>query len=494
MKTAAAYIRVSTDDQTEYSPSSQIKKIREYAKRNDYILPNGYIFIDEGISGRTTAKRPAFNKMIGIAKTSPKPFDVILLWKFSRFARNREDSIVYKSMLRKQYGIDVISISENIGDDKMSVIMEAMIEAMDEYYSINLGEEVRRGMNEKVNRGEAVTIPSFGYDIADGKYVPDSETAPVVRKIFADFLDGKGIITITRELNEKGYRTRRGNKFENRTVRYILKNPVYIGKIRWTPTGKANYRKDSKDTVIINGTHKPIISTEIFDKVQEKLSKENVKYMRNGSAKKPFMLQGLVRCSSCGATLCMSVNHKSLQCYAYAHGKCNVSHSISLDKINNLVIQIMDRCIETSSFDLEITSKVKTDDNIPLLISRERKKLERIKDAYENGVYTLEEYKQSRSSVQRKIDDLEQSFRTQQTGKTDEQAEMERFRDKLIPMMQLLKTPAVPEEIKNYILKSFVKRIVFDRAKCDIEIFFNMSSTETQSDGESFKNVSLRPE
>ena len=106
----------------------------------------------------------------------------------------------------------------------------------------------------------------------------------------------------------------------------------------------------------------------------------------------------------------------------------------------------------------------------------------------------MEEYKQSRSSVQRKIDDLEQSFRTQQTGKTDEQAEMERFRDKLIPMMQLLKTPAVPEEIKNYILKSFVKRIVFDRAKCDIEIFFNMSSTETQSDGESFKNVSLRPE
>ena len=79
--------------------------------------------------------------------------------------------------------------------------------------------------------------------------------------------------------------------------------------------------------------------------------------------------------------------------------------------------------------------------------------------------------------IQRKIDDLEQSFRTQQTGKTDEQAEMERFRDKLIPMMQLLKTPAVPEEIKNYILKSFVKRIVFDRAKCDIEIFFNMSST-----------------
>ena len=471
MKTAAAYIRVSTDDQTEYSPSSQLEKIREYAKRNDYILPDEYIFIDEGISGRTT-KRPAFNQMIGIAKTKPKPFDAILLWKFSRFARNREDSIVYKSMLRKQCGIDVISISENIGDDKMSVIMEAMIEAMDEYYSINLGEEVRRGMNEKVQRGEAVTIPSFGYDIENGQYIPNPETAPVVKEIFADFLDGKGLVTIARELNENGYRTRRGNKFENRTVRYMLKNPVYIGKIRWTPTGKANHRKDCKDTLIIDGTHEPIISREIFDKVQTKLSKGSVKYMRENPAKEPFMLQGLVRCSDCGATLCMSANYTSLQCYAYAHGKCNVSHSISLKKINALVIQTMDRCIETSSFHLEITSKTKTDENIPLLMARENKKLERIKDAYENGVYTLEEYKKSRDSVQSKINELEEKFRTQQSEQTDEQAEMEKFRDKLIPVMPSLKTPAVPESMKNSILKSFVRRIVFDRSRCDVEIFF----------------------
>lgn len=471
MKTAAAYIRVSTDDQTEYSPSSQLEKIREYAKRNDYILPDEYIFIDEGISGRTT-KRPAFNQMIGIAKTKPKPFDAILLWKFSRFARNREDSIVYKSMLRKQCGIDVISISENIGDDKMSVIMEAMIEAMDEYYSINLGEEVRRGMNEKVQRGEAVTIPSFGYDIENGQYIPNPETAPVVKEIFADFLDGKGLVTIARELNENGYRTRRGNKFENRTVRYMLKNPVYIGKIRWTPTGKANHRKDCKDTLIIDGTHEPIISREIFDKVQTKLSKGSVKYMRENPAKEPFMLQGLVRCSDCGATLCMSANYTSLQCYAYAHGKCNVSHSISLKKINALVIQTMDRCIETSSFHLEITSKTKTDENIPLLMARENKKLERIKDAYENGVYTLDEYKKSRDSVQNKINELEEKFRTQQSEQTDEQAEMAKFRDKLIPVMPSLKTPAVPESMKNSILKSFVRRIVFDRSRCDVEIFF----------------------
>ena len=168
----------------------------------------------------------------------------------------------------------------------------------------------------------------------------------------------------------------------------------------------------------------------------------------------------------------MSVNHTSLQCYAYAHGKCNVSHSISLKKINALVLQTMDRCIETSSFHLEITSSPKPDENIPLLISREEKKLERIKDAYENGVYTLDEYKKSRDSVQNKINELEEKFRTQQSEQTDEQAEMAKFRDKLIPVMPSLKTPAVPESMKNSILKSFVRRIVFDRSKCDVEIFF----------------------
>ncbi|HCA54337.1 MAG TPA: recombinase family protein, partial [Ruminococcaceae bacterium] len=91
MKTAAAYIRVSTDDQTEYSPASQLEKIRAYAAHNGYNLPAEYIFVDEGISGRHTAKRAAFNRMIAAARQSPKPFDAILVWKFSRFARSRED-------------------------------------------------------------------------------------------------------------------------------------------------------------------------------------------------------------------------------------------------------------------------------------------------------------------------------------------------------------------------------------------------------------------
>ena len=132
MKKAACYIRVSTDDQLEYSPDAQLREIKKYAANHDMQLDENFIFMDEGISGRKTRNRTAFNTMIGTAKITPKPFDVILLWKFSRFARNREDAIVYKSMLRK-LDIEVISITESIGDDKMSILVEAMIEAMDEY-------------------------------------------------------------------------------------------------------------------------------------------------------------------------------------------------------------------------------------------------------------------------------------------------------------------------------------------------------------------------
>ena len=158
MPTAAAYIRVSTEDQMEFSPDSQLRSIQAYALNHHIELLPAHIYLDEGISGRNTSKRPAFLQMIADAKRKPHPFDLILLWKFSRFARNRQDSIFYKSMLRRECGIDVISITEPLSPDPTSILIEALLEAMDEYYSVNLAQEVRRGMNEKFRRGGIVSI------------------------------------------------------------------------------------------------------------------------------------------------------------------------------------------------------------------------------------------------------------------------------------------------------------------------------------------------
>ena len=133
IKTAAAYVRVSDERQDEYSPDSQLKKIRDYAKANGYILPDEYVFYDDGISGRTAEKRDQFRNLIGLAKEKDHPIDVILVWKFSRFARNQEQSIVYKSALQK-IGVDVISVSEPLPEGPFGSLIERIIEWMDEFY------------------------------------------------------------------------------------------------------------------------------------------------------------------------------------------------------------------------------------------------------------------------------------------------------------------------------------------------------------------------
>ena len=270
MKIAAAYLRVSTERQDEYSLDSQLKLIRDYAAKNDYIVPDEFIFVDDGISGRSAKKRTQFQNMVGWAKEKDRPFEAILVWKFSRFARNQEESIVYKSMLSR-CGVSVVSISEPLAEGPFGSLIERILEWMDEFYSIRLSGEVKRGMAEKVSRGEPVTIPSFGYDIVGKTYVPNAH-AETVRRIYADFLSGKGITAIARELGLEGVRTRRGNKPENRWVQYILENPVYIGKLRWSSDGKANYSRGcaSSSAFLADGDHEHIVDLDTWQAVQDK--------------------------------------------------------------------------------------------------------------------------------------------------------------------------------------------------------------------------------
>lgn len=253
---AAAYIRVSTDDQTEYSPDSQIKLIRDYGKKHGFVVPDEYVFRDDGISGRSAAKRPAFQLMIAAAKEKPRPFETILVWKFSRFARNQEESIVYKSLLKKENNIDVVSISEPLMEGPFGELIERIIEWFDAFYSLNLATEVRRGMTERVQRGGTVSVAPFGYRYQDRQLVIEPEKAEIVRMVYADFLSGVPILTIAKKINAMGIKTNRGNAWENRTVRYMLTNPTYAGKVRWSAQGLNDYHKTdghTTATMIVDG-------------------------------------------------------------------------------------------------------------------------------------------------------------------------------------------------------------------------------------------------
>lgn len=474
MDIVAAYIRVSTEDQLEYSPDSQIKAIREYTKRNGLILPEEYIFIDEGISGRNAEKRPAFMQMIGIAKSKPTPFSSILVWKFSRFARNREDSIVYKSMLRKQCGIDVVSISEQLGEDKTSILIEALLEAMDEYYSINLAEEVRRGMTEKANRGEVVSSPPFGYDVENNIFVPNAETVPIVQMIFADFLNGSGSREIAVKLNDLGILTKYGNRWENRTVEYVLRNVVYTGRLTWTPNKRNTRDYDNPNTIITTGKHQPIIDLDAFDKVQEKINghkKRYPKYARTSPSE--YMLKGIVRCSNCGATLTQACKGKGLQCHNYAKGKCEVSHYISFSIINDLVINAIKKDIEKNEFSIVLVqNKVSSDNEVTQkLIDKERFRLQRVKQAYEAGVDTIDEYKENKLKVLSKISELEKKLVVKELTKEEINKKLS---GKIKKSFSILLDDTASQTVKNSVLRKLVREIIYNRKSDTVEIHYQL--------------------
>ena len=474
MKIGAAYIRVSTDDQIELSPDSQLKEIKKYAKNNDIILSKEFIFVDEGISGKYAKKRPEFMKMIGIAKTKPKPFDIILLWKFSRFARNRQDSIVYKSMLRKEYGIDVVSITEQLSDDPTSILVEALLEAMDEYYSINLAQEVKRGMNEKFSRGGVVTAPPFGYKMGENCFEVDEKTSSIVKMIFNDFISGIPTRQIAIKLNSMGIYSKRGNRFENRTVEYILSNPVYIGKLRRNLNGidKHDRFHRGKDVVIVEGKHEPLIDLKTYEEVQQILLDLKRRYTPNArNTFADFMLRGLVRCSNCGSTLTQTVKGKSLQCHKYAKGQCNKSHSISISKINEAVLKKLQLDIDEEELNISI-KEAKEDnekDTLKSLLDKEYRKLERVKLAYENGIDSIDEYRINKIKVLECIKQLENQISKPNTDKSDIQ---KTFKKKLKDAIKKLVSNRLSENEKNEILRSFISKIIFNRECGTIQIYY----------------------
>lgn len=479
LKIAAAYIRVSTEDQAEYSPDAQLVEIRKFASREGFLIPEEFIFMDEGITGRKTDKRDSFNRMIGTAKMRPKPFEAILLWKFSRFARNREDSIVYKSMLRKQLGIEVISVSEPVGDEKMSILIEALIEAMDEYYSINLAEEVKRGMTEKARRGGLQSIPSFGYRLDGGKLAPDPEEADYVRDIFARFIAGEGLLPIAKGLNQMGVRTHRGNRFENRTIEYILRNPVYIGKLRWNPAGKTRRDFANKNIILADAEHEPILDMETWEKAQQRMAevKARWKYKARPVSELKDWTSGIVRCAACNATLVFSKPH-FYKCNNYAKGACGTSQHVKADLISEAIMERLEQDL-SSALELPYTiirSADRGGDEIARLRSALDgidKKMLRLREAFLAGADTVEEYQNDKQKLTESAAELQDRIeQLENAAAAEDRAAM--LKAAISESLLTLRSPIATLEEKHNAADQIIESCTWNKAKNLLQITYRL--------------------
>ncbi len=422
LKEACAYVRVSTEKQEELSPDSQIRLLKEYASQHDILLTHIYVE-KHGISGKNAQRRPAFQEMIAMCKDKSHPYDAILLWKFSRFARNIDESTYYKSILRKKCNVDVISISEPIIEGMYGRLIEMVIEWSDEFYLYNLSGEVRRGMTQKALQGGYNAMMPLGYVKKKGNNnIPEiaEQEAQIVNRIFDMYtIEKRTLADIATLLNREGCRTRRGGLFETRTVGYILENPFYIGKVRWNYFDKEqNKRKKEEDVIISQGRHAAIVSEEQFAEAGRRMAEERA---RSGFGKKRtaaasgHWLSGIYKCSACGASLAFQKGkYPYFVCWRKGKGLCDKGNYISEKNAVQKVLDILEYLGDKdSSFNYKLDSPASSQPPTARL-QKELKsidnKLQRARDAYINGIDTIEEYSESKAILRERAEKLREAI------------------------------------------------------------------------------------
>jgi len=250
--------------------------------------------------------------MIATARQKVSPFEAILVWKLSRFARNREDSIIYKSLLRK-HGVQVISINEPLEDTPSGRLLEGIIEVIDEFYSANLSQDVMRGLRENASRGfYNGGRPPYGYvrvEVIDGhtsrtKLEPDPKTAPVIQRIFQECLAGKGLKAIAQSLNADGIVSSTGKKWGTTSIEKILHNEAYTGTMLWGKRTKTAGRTGNSSAPLrTEGAWPALIAKATFTKAQSRLAARAPRLVHPREVDSPYLLSGIIRCGECGAAM-----------------------------------------------------------------------------------------------------------------------------------------------------------------------------------------------
>lgn len=491
LQTGAAYIRVSTHMQEELSPDAQKRLLLDYAKSNNIVISNEYIFVENGISGKKADRRPEFMRMIAAAKEKPAPFNVILVWKFSRFARNQEESIVYKSLLKKQCSVDVVSVSEPIIDGPFGSLIERIIEWMDEYYSVRLSGEVFRGMSEKALKGGYQAKPPLGYRIERKGEPPVivPEEANIVRIIFNKYVQERmSFFDIARYLNSIGAKTSHRKAFECRSVEYIIQNPTYCGMIRWNMVENETKKTKSKDEwIITEGSHEPIISKELFDQAQE-IRKQT--YRPKGarpSSTYRHWLSGLLKCPVCGRTMISKsftakesrTKYCYFVCYGYAKGKCSSGKSVRSQLIEPIVLDAISDAADNSELSFEVKQTGAEDPNELLLLQDALSKIpdkeKRIKDAYRNGIDTMEEYRQNKLLLQEERDSLEAQISRCTSALPSGKDLVPDMTKRIHGVYDILLSDDFTAQQKNSALKSIVSHIVYNHETDTADVFYYYS-------------------
>lgn len=392
------YARYSSDSQREESIEGQLRECKEYAERNGITILNTYI--DRALSAKTD-QRPEFQHMI--KDGNKQLFDMVLVWKLDRFARNRYDSAHYKAALRKN-GIKVVSAKEAIAEDSTGILLESLLEGYAEFYSAELSEKVVRGLTEnalkcKYNGGGS----TFGYVIdKEQHYQLDPVIAPVVLDAFTRYAEDATVQMIVNDLDRQGIRTRHHKPLNINSVTRLLKNRHYIGEYRY------------RDIVHPDGIP-AIVPKELFDRVQERMEK-NKKAPARFKAEDKYLLTTKLFCGKCGVYMVgesgtshtLKVHHY-YKCHNTKKKKLCDKKVVKKDWIEELVIEqtmkiLFDDALMESIADKLILLQSRESTAMPLLkkqLAETERSIDNMLNAIQQGILT--------SATKQRLEQLEET-------------------------------------------------------------------------------------
>lgn len=441
IKRVAIYARVSTTEQAEegYSIDEQERLLTEWCDRNGYIVHE--VYADRGISGKSIKKRPALIKLLEDAQN--KLFDVVLVWKTNRLARNILDLLKIVEVFDQNY-ISFRSYTENHETEtSQGKLQFHMLAAIAEFERNTISENVKMGMLARAREGKWNGGRVLGYDLQDvssqgdkrkhTKLVVNEKEAKIVKRIFELYISGNGYKAIANRVNKEGHVGKRGKPFSISTIKTILENPVYVGMIRydvrrnWSDKRRGDI---NPNPVLQKGEHESIISQLDWGKAQQILKERSNKPNRVHGGTFPFT--GVMKCPQCGAGMVVmrTVNklkdgtRKTLEYYACGAWKnqgtsvCR-SNTIRADKAESYIFGRLQALATNKQLIKEVADRVngkRSNQDEPLQQKHQAllKELEQVKrkkdkamELYEDDIISKEYLQQKLIKVNEQIEQLE---------------------------------------------------------------------------------------
>ncbi|UXT62735.1 recombinase family protein [Staphylococcus aureus] len=425
-KRVGIYVRVSTEMQSSegYSITGQINQIEEYCQFNNFKVVD--VYADRGISGKSM-NRPALQRMLQDAKNGH--IDCVMVYKTNRLARNTSDLLKIVEDLHKQ-NVEFFSLSERMEVSTSSgKLMLQVLASFAEFEHNNIVDNIFMGQTIRAKEGYYQGNLPLGYEkIPDSKHelMINQHEANIVKYIFEAYAKGHGYRKIANALNHKGYVTKKGKPFSVGSITYILSNPFYIGQIQFAKYKDWNEkrRKGLNDKpVIAQGKHSPIISQDLWDKVQ--MRKKQIKEKPQVHGKGTNLLTGIIRCPQCGAAMAASNTtntlkdgtKKRIRYYSCSNFRNKGSKVCSANSVRADVIEkyVMDQILEIVKSDKvlkQVVERVNQENQVDVAalnhdIAYKQQQFDEINTKLKNLIQTIEDNQDLTSALKPTIHQYE---------------------------------------------------------------------------------------